>query len=346
MRDGAVATRPDMARGSGPDLAQLGRWLRLAVAGLVLLLAGLGWDAYLHGRNPELAHEEGVFTLTNPGHLLLFSGLVAIAVGTVGAGLRWLRLVAGPAESRLARRVVVAVATVATVVALVAMTWAARAESSAGGHTHAHAHAAGAAPDDLGHDGHDHGHGDGNGAGTPGTCVPTASQLTAAATLVADTRRGLARFARLEDAIKAGYAPHHGAPEAIKHYFSPAAILDGRVLDPTRPEGLMFAHTDHGPVLVAAVWLMNRAGEPGKAVGGCLTVWHEHDNLCSTDPAKGMITGLRRKDGSCPRGQVPWRTPVMLHTWLVDVPGGPFAREVDADAVFEGLGATPRPSRR
>jgi hypothetical protein len=33
----------------------------------------------------------------------------------------------------------------------------------------------------------------------------------------------------------------------------------------------MYAHTDRGPVLVAAVYMMNRPGEAGIAVGGCLT---------------------------------------------------------------------------
>jgi hypothetical protein len=33
----------------------------------------------------------------------------------------------------------------------------------------------------------------------------------------------------------------------------------------------------------------------------------------------------------------------MLHTWVIDVPGGPFARHGRASAVFRQLQATPRP---
>lgn len=86
------------------------------------------------------------------------------------------------------------------------------------------------------------------------------------------------------------------------------------------------------------MYLMNRAGERGQAVGGCLTAWHTHDNLCSTDPAGGRITGLRGRGGRCPRGQVHYDAPAMLHTWVVEVPGGPFERGVDARAVFRELG--------
>jgi hypothetical protein len=123
-------------------------------------------------------------------------------------------------------------------------------------------------------------------------------------------------------------------------------VTDGRVLDPTRPEGLLYAHTNRGPVVVAAVYLMNHAGEPGGAVGGCLTHWHEHHELCSSDPAKGKITGVRNQQGRCPPGQVPWAAPPMLHTWVIDIPGGPFTHRVSGDAVFRQLRATPRLSPR
>jgi hypothetical protein len=168
--------------------------------------------------------------------------------------------------------------------------------------------------------------------------------LRAANELVTDTRQGLARFADLRDGLAAGYAPHHHRREAIKHYFNPAYVTDGRVLDPIRPEGLMYAYTECGPVLVAAVYMTNRAGEAGIAVGGCLAQWHPHSNLCWTDPANGMITGIRRRGGPCPRGQVPWAAPPMLHAWVISVPGGPFVHRVDAGAVFGQLRATPRPS--
>jgi hypothetical protein len=335
------ARRPDGR--PGRDLRGLGRFLALGLAGLGALLTGLIWDAGLHAGDPELAHREGLFTRSNPGHLLLFAGIVTAAVGLAGAAWVRLGLAADPRWSRRARCLLVLGMAYVTTLSLASLNRAAIAESAAHGHGADHVHASGLEAAGAG-PAHAPDH-DQAGADAPATgCRPTASQLRAAGELVADTRRGLARFADLPDALAVGYAPQLREPEALKHYFNPAYVTDGRVLDPARPEGLLYAFSARGPVLVAAVYLMNRAGEPGRAVGGCLTRWHVHDDLCSSDPARGMITGMRTPAGRCPPGQVPWAAPPMLHTWVIDTPG-PFARHGRVSAVFRQLRATPRPTR-
>jgi hypothetical protein len=321
LQTGATDGAPPPGVPNGHHLRGLGWFLGLGLGGLAALVAGLLWDARLHARNPELSHQEGLFTLANPGHLLLFLGIVVAAVGLVGA--TWIRLATSidPRRSRRARGLLLLSVAYISALSAVGLHRAATAELAAHGHGPDHVHATVAT----------------------GACQATPAQRAASARLLADTRRAAARFRDLRDARTAGYAPHRLIPQSVKHYFNPAYVTDGRVLDPARPEGLLYADTTRGPVLVAAVYLMNRAGEPVKAVGGCLTPWHTHAEICSSNPASGLIDGVRGRGGRCPPGQVPFATPPMLHTWMILLPDGPFTDDVDGRAVFYQLHASPRP---
>src|SRR5579859_7710061 len=77
--------------------------VQLMVSGVATQVVGLGVDAWLHLRNPQLAHQEALFTFSNPGHALLIVGMGVALFGAflVVAG-HWL---AG-STSRLLRVVI------------------------------------------------------------------------------------------------------------------------------------------------------------------------------------------------------------------------------------------------
>jgi hypothetical protein len=165
-----------------------------------------------------------------------------------------------------------------------------------------------------------HGHGEGGGD-TAGESAPNLAQRAAADALVAGTRAALVRFGELDDAVAAGYRPITPENERIVHYGNPAYILDGAVLDHQRVESLVYARTARGPVLLGAMYMAPLGGK-GPRVGGPLTQWHIHDDLCIDAARLAQVT--RRPDGSCPPGSAVWATPEMLHVWSVDYPTGPF----------------------
>lgn len=97
---------------------------------------------------------------------------------------------------------------------------------------------------------------------------------------------------------------------------------DGRVLDPERPETLVYAVAPDGrTVLLGALFAMPSAGEPGPTVGGPLTVWHAHEDICfSLVPLS--LTGVLSPLGTCPVGSFTMPvTAEMMHVWTV--PGAP-----------------------
>ncbi len=63
---------------------RLGIFLGLGFVGVVLLLTGLAWDAVAHANDPSLAGREGIFTLGNPGHVLLGLGIGLVLVSLIG----------------------------------------------------------------------------------------------------------------------------------------------------------------------------------------------------------------------------------------------------------------------
>jgi len=77
--------------------------MRAAGIGAVGQVVGLGVDGWLHANDPHLAEREGVFSLTNVGHVLFFASLVLVVGGVLLAfvGPRLYRSIGDPAPLRL-----------------------------------------------------------------------------------------------------------------------------------------------------------------------------------------------------------------------------------------------------
>ena len=280
-------------------------FLGLGAAGVVILLAGLSLDAWLHARDPALAAREGVFTLANPGHALMALGTVTVVLGIAGAAFSMLPPVA------VVRRAFLATGSVFLVAAVGTVAWDAQLEQQS--HSRAGAMAA------VHHD-----------TSAPSR-APTASELEAAAKLLADTRAAVQPYRDLGAAQQVGYLPVTPPRLLIVHYVNPAYMGEADILNPRHVQSLIYVNTPRGPVLAGAMYIMPHVGMPGPEVGGPLTSWHHHDNLCFNDQS-GIVVAFTNS-GACPAGSTNRVTPDMLHVWVVDNPNGPFDSDMSPAAL-------------
>lgn len=141
---------------------------------------------------------------------------------------------------------------------------------------------------------------------------PTPSEQTAASDLVAAVEQGVGRYSNVAMAEADGYQPISSVRGPMTHYLNKSVVEQGDVLDPSHPSALMFANTVDGPVLIGAMFLGPSPCVPGPDVGGSLTQWHAHDNLCISG---GQLVGKASADGTCTVGTHRDSTYFMLHVW-------------------------------
>ena len=288
-------------------MRRLAVFLSAGLLGVVALLSGLALDSYLHAKDPTLAHREGIFTFSNPGHVLLGIGIGLVVVGVVGAAYTSLPY------GLWVRRGLLAGALAMIVVSGDIAGWAASVER-----TSLNSPAAASA--------HQHG---GTGAATR---QPTEAELEAAARLVTATKAAVAKYEELSAAVAAGYKPMEPPNGEIVHYVNPTYMADQYVLDPNHVQSLIYYNGKSGTQLIGAMYIMPTRAEDGPDIGGPLTIWHKHSNICFDDTTGIAVAFVHSgaedttdKSGSCPRGSSLKVTPQMLHVWLIDNPDGPFA---------------------
>jgi hypothetical protein len=198
--------------------------------------------------------------------------------------------------------------------------------AAAGGHDHAGQEAAAVAPTpydptkpiDLG--------------GVEGV---TPEQQAAAENLIAITLWRLPRWADYRVAEAAGFHSIGDGLTGYEHFIQWDWINDDDVLDPERPESLVYrVNRDGTRTLEAAMYMLPQGNtlDTVPELGGKLTQWHIHDNLCFSPGEAPKVRGLTGAGGGCPAGLVKLDPVPMIHVWIVPHRCGPFA-------ALEGVGA-------
>lgn len=323
--------------------------------GVVAQLSGLAVDAVLHARDASLVAREGVFALTNPGHLLLALGL---ALSVTGVCLLLLPRVSR--ERRGRARTWMAALPAAMVLVLAAATFAIAARGSAlTGHDHTRTNTGVAAPANAASLPHLH---DATGAalaptGTVATAPNDATQrlglaqtdgsrrqngddvnvtweqIQAASTTLTTTRAATGKYRDVNVARADGYIQvTQVVPGLGAHFIQPRLMAAGK-LDPERPDILLYDRTaDGGFELVGVAWsLPKKQGDDTAPTSpfGPLAVFHYHTDLCFGARAGGPVVSATTASGCRAAGGIFVKeTPWMIHAWVFrPSPEGIFSHE-------------------
>lgn len=320
-------------------IALVGRRRLLAAAGVVVNAgAAVGW---------VLAKTSGIGFVDGLGEVesiqwpdALAAALATVAVVIVARGLL-VQASGRPARvpGRLALNGVGTAVLVASLVGLVA----------SGSHTHAGGHADSGTEEAAGHAHDDSSSGSSHASavapkaydpelpldlsGVPGV---TPVQQARAENLIAITLARLPRFADYRVAEAAGYRSIRDGFTGHEHFINWDYIDDDHVLDPDYPESLVYVPGPNGTrMLVSAMFMMKQGStlDDVPDLGGPLTQWHIHDDLCFTDdPVAPRISGVTSVGGTCAPPSVKFTPVPMIHVWITKHECGPFS-------ALEGVGA-------
>ncbi|MGQ0832303.1 MAG: hypothetical protein ACT4OV_11550 [Microthrixaceae bacterium] len=156
-------------------------------------------------------------------------------------------------------------------------------------------------------------------------------QQARAENLLAATLLGLPQWADPAYAETRGFRSIGDGSTGVEHYVNREFMANATILDPNQPESLVFDTTVTPKKLVAAMYMLPPGvtldGVPD--IGGALTQWHIHNNLCFT--ADDRVAGLTQGDGTCAPPLIKGPEQPMIHVWITQHPCGPFA-------ALEGIG--------
>ena len=256
----------------------------------------------------------------------------------------------GPPPART-RRLVPAPGVLHGVAAVVVAAVSVTAMVAAGSHSHAGGHGEEAAGHSHGGTGDDaaahaagEGHADGEEHAAPvalparpydpalpidfgGVDGVTPQQQAAAENLVSITLIELPQFADAAVAESQGWHSIGDGFTGHEHLINWDLIDDGRILDPDYPESLVYDTSGGGRRLVSAMFMMPRGTslDDVPELGGPLTQWHVHDDLCFSPGENPRVAGITTVGGTCQPPLQKFDPTPMIHVWIEPHVCGPFA---------------------
>lgn len=122
------------------------------------------------------------------------------------------------------------------------------------------------------------------------------------------------------------------------HYPSRKYLYDGEVLNPKKPEYLMYyLDREAGKQkLLGVMFMTNRLNETGRQIGGSLSKWHYHrfsDVRCYEENVLNLGPKFALEDRGC-NGTFSKISPEMLHVWFIERRNGPFSTGMGANAAY------------
>ncbi len=311
-------------------------WIGAAV-GVGLHLAGLGVDAYTHSRDAALAAREGIFTLSNPGHVLILAGVALTASSVFGVGLKWLALQSLPSGRRWAPAIRIACLPVVGLVALASI-WLVGLSSESDEHPHetsspgdpvteapaehdADVHPLASSPDEDATASEPmssesaHGHDE---------VAVSPEHLLAAASFYDQVIAATARYEDIRTALGDGYIQvTQDLPGIAAHFIHPGYNRDGDLMNPEKPETLLYTKRLDGTwTLVGAMFSSESVSDQPPSFFGALDAWHRHENLCFTIAS----VSVKASAAECAGLFMPV-TPWNLHVWTAPGADGVFAHD-------------------
>lgn len=165
----------------------------------------------------------------------------------------------------------------------------------------------------------------------------TDADRTAVDQLVNDVKTQAARFANFNVALSEGYQqttayvlPGANGKWGPAHFlnlgYATADIAAGQPINPAKPGALVYFRLPNGKMMLLGEMFLAPVGK-GTCLGGGLTVWHSHSNLCFKIGSQ-QVVGVTDAQGNCPSGAANHDTADMMHVWVFDNPDGPMAMDL------------------